>query len=84
MGAAIVEADGTLLARRDHSEGEGFVIAEVEPQRRPPAAVPPDSFWLHRRGALATFAWNAERLHGRRWYRRHNPGVAAGAPAVTA
>jgi predicted amidohydrolase len=70
-GAAVVDADGTVLARRGRAEGEGFAIADVTPRRRSPLAEPPEDFWLHPRGAVATVAWNLERLHGRRWYRRH-------------
>jgi predicted amidohydrolase len=72
-GASVVDSDGTVLARRERAQGEGIAIAGVAPKRRSPIAEPPDSFWLHRRGALQTFAWNVEGLHGRRWYRRHNP-----------
>ena len=67
-----MDADGTILARRHWRDGEGVVIAEVTPGRRAPAAEPPDSFWLHERGAVATWTWNVERLHGRRWYRRQS------------
>jgi predicted amidohydrolase len=70
-GTAIVDGDGTVLARRDWREGEGLAVAEVTPGRRGARAEPPDRFWLHKRGAMAAWAWNVERLHGRRWYRRH-------------
>jgi predicted amidohydrolase len=80
-GATIVDSDGTVVARREYGAGEGVVLAEIQPKRRSPIAEPPDSFWLHSRGALPTLAWNLERLHGRRWYRRHNPGVRAATPA---
>jgi len=75
-GTAIVDADGTVLARRDRRDGEGVVVAEVTPGRREPLADLPERFWLHRRGAIGAWAWNAERLHGRRWYRRHLPPAA--------
>jgi predicted amidohydrolase len=73
-GARIVDADGRVLARRDRSEGEGIAIADVEPGRREPLRQPPDRFWLHDRGAIATLAWNYQRLHGRPWYRKHVSG----------
>jgi predicted amidohydrolase len=69
--ATITAADGTVLAERDRSEGEGFVIADVELGAQRPSLQPPTGFWLHRRGPMATFAWNYQRLHGRRWYARH-------------
>ncbi len=70
-GTMLVEADGRVVARRTWEEGEGFVVGDLEPGRRDPLEQPPDRFWLHRRGALAAFAWNYQRLHGRRYYRRH-------------
>jgi predicted amidohydrolase len=75
-GARVVDADGRVLAARDRDQGEGVVVAEVEPGRRSPRRSPPDRFWLHDRGAVAAFAWNYQRLHGRRWYRRHVAGRA--------
>ena len=75
-GTAIVDSDGTVLARRDRREGQGVVVAEVTPGRSEPLDRAPDRFWLHRRGALSAWAWNTERQHGRRWYRRHLPPAA--------
>lgn len=76
--AAICSADGTVLARRGPEEGEGVVMADVEPVRRPPVADAPDGFWLHRRGALPALAWAYQRAHGRRWYRRRVAPPTAG------
>jgi predicted amidohydrolase len=73
-GARIVEADGRVLAARDRDEGEGVVLAEVEPRLASPLREPPERFWLHPRGAVAAFAWSYQRLHGRPWYRRHVRG----------
>lgn len=74
-GAAVVcDADGTVLASRNWREGEGVVVAEVEPGRRPPLAEPGPGFWLHRRGAVAAAVWNLQRVHGRRWYVRNVRG----------
>lgn len=70
-GALVATADGEVLALRRRGEGSGVVVAEVEPQRVPPAAPVPSRYWLHRRGLLPAVVWNTERLHGRRWYRRH-------------
>jgi predicted amidohydrolase len=71
-GATVIcVADGTVLASRDWSEGEGVVVADVELGRRSPSAEPPDRFWLHKRGTIAALTWNVQRAHGRRWYRRH-------------
>jgi predicted amidohydrolase len=70
-GALIAGADGRLLALRTHDEASGYVIADVEAARVAPAEPVPERYWLHRRGPLAALAWNTQRLHGRRWYRRH-------------
>ncbi|CRZ17308.1 carbon-nitrogen hydrolase family protein [Mycolicibacterium neworleansense] len=67
----IADAQGTVVAERRADEGEGVVLAEIEIGRRPPALEPPDRYWLHSRGALATATWHYQRLHGKRWYRRH-------------
>jgi len=74
-GTMLVEADGRVVARRTREEGEGLVVGELTPGRREPLEQPPGRFWLHRRGGLATLAWNYQRLHGRRWYRRHVSGA---------
>jgi predicted amidohydrolase len=67
----IVAADGTVLAARRADESAGVVVADVDLGRRAPKAEPPDSFWLYHRGALPTATWHYQRLHGRRYYRRH-------------
>jgi hypothetical protein len=70
-GALIAAADGTVLALRREEEGSGLALADLEIGRVPPAERVPRRYWLHRRGLLPALAWNTERLHGRRWYRRH-------------
>ncbi len=73
-GAMIAAADGTVLALRRHEQGAGVVVADVDIGRTGPLDPIPNRFWLHRRGALSTWAWHAERLHGRRWYERNVRG----------
>lgn len=70
-GALIAAADGSVLALRPGGEGSGLAIADIDVERLPPAAPIPRRYWLHRRGLLPAIAWNTQRLHGRRWYRRH-------------
>jgi hypothetical protein len=65
--------------RRERREGAGVVVADIEPGRRPPLDEVPQRYWLHRRGPLAAFVWEYQRLHARRWYRRH----ALGRPPAT-
>jgi predicted amidohydrolase len=73
-GAQIADAHGRVLARREGSEGSGYVIADVEAQRTETAEEVPDRFWLHRRGALSVMSWHTERVLGRRWYARNVRG----------
>jgi predicted amidohydrolase len=72
-GAVIADAEGRVLARRTSAEGEGVVVADVQPGRVTPADDIPAGFWLHKRGALSTLTWHYQRAHGRRWYARHVP-----------
>lgn len=67
----IADANGRVLAERHWSDGEGVVVADVQPGRVAPALEPPQRFWLHRRGMIAAFTWWYQRHHGRRWYARH-------------
>ncbi len=73
-GAAVIDAEGRVLARRDRREGAGIASAEISPGRGEPLDQPPERFWLHERGAFAALAWNYQRVHGRRWYPRHVSG----------
>lgn len=83
-GTMIVAADGTVLASRDHSGGEGIVVADVEVGRRATKSEAPQGFWLHRRGALPAAAWHYQRLHGRRYYRRYLAGLTKAVVPPTA
>jgi predicted amidohydrolase len=70
-GALIAAADGEVFALRRREEGSGVAVAEIDVGSAPPAGPIPNRYWLHRRGLLPAIAWSTERLHGRRWYRRH-------------
>jgi predicted amidohydrolase len=72
-GAAVIDADGSLLAFCSREDGSGVAIADVELGRRNPSRALPENYWLCERGPLPSLAWRYQRLHGRRWYRRHNP-----------
>ena len=76
-GALVAAADGTVLAARGHEEGSGVAVADVEIGRTAPVDPIPGRYWLHRRGVVSTYAWHAQRLHGRRWYRANVRGRAA-------
>jgi hypothetical protein len=70
-GANVCDAAGNLLARRAAGEGEGFVVAEVEPGRVETAGREPDGFWIQELDPLSKVGWHVQGWHGRRWYRRH-------------
>ena len=76
-GALVADAAGRVLAQRGVEEGSGVVLADVEVSRSTPLDETPDRFWLHRRQAMAVWAWNAQRIHGRGWYARHVRGRPA-------
>ncbi|OBJ74116.1 carbon-nitrogen hydrolase family protein [Mycobacterium sp. 1274756.6] len=75
-GAVIAAADGTVLARRDRTQGAGFALAEITIGRTAPADPVPAGFWLHPRGPLPAVAWAYQNPLGRRWYARHQPSRA--------
>lgn len=69
--AAVVDADGKVLAHRCAEEGEGIVLAEIFPGSKYTTSEIPNRYWLRRRGFLPTFAWHQQRWIGRRWYTRN-------------
>jgi predicted amidohydrolase len=76
-GACIVDARGGVLAWRAAAEGPGIVVADVKVERRTPTLESGPGFWLHPRGMVPAAAWAYQKVHGRRWYRRHAIGRAA-------
>ncbi len=69
--AAVVDADGKVIAHRCAEKGEGIVLAEVFLGSKSPNAEIPNRYWLRRRGFLPAFAWHQQRWIGRRWYVRN-------------
>ncbi len=70
--AAIVDANGHVLAQRDTKQGEGIVCAEITLGAQAPAGEIPNRYWLRSRGGpLPIFTWHQQRWLGRRWY-KHN------------
>lgn len=67
----ITDAGGNVLARLRREDGEGFVVAAVEPGRVAPVEEPPDGFWIPDLPPLIRFAWQYQNIHGRWYYRRH-------------
>lgn len=70
-GACIVDARGQTLAGRAAEDGPGIAIADVQPGTVAPTFELGKGFWLHPRGVIPAVAWACQRVHGRRWYRRH-------------
>lgn len=69
-GAQVCASDGRVLARRTWREGAGVAMAEIALARSTPLDPVPGTYWLHRRGWLATAMWHSQRAHGRRFYRQ--------------
>lgn len=65
----IVDGTGRVLARMSREEGEGIIVADIQPGRVEPSEDPPESFWIPRLPWLIRFAWAYQNLHGRWYYR---------------
>jgi predicted amidohydrolase len=70
-GAIICDAAGNVLARRDKSDGAGFIVADVEVGRTASTEHIPAGFWIQELDPISKFGWHTQGWHGRRWYRRH-------------
>ncbi|MFZ5562434.1 MAG: carbon-nitrogen hydrolase family protein [Thermodesulfobacteriota bacterium] len=73
----ITDGQGRILARMDRADGEGFVLADVEPGRKPPIEPIPDRFWIPDLPGAIRFAWWYQNLHGKWYYRRHQHRFAS-------
>lgn len=70
-GANVCDAEGNVLARRDAREGEGVVVADVEPVRVETTNAESSSFWIQELDPVSKAGWHLQGWHGRVWYRRH-------------
>jgi predicted amidohydrolase len=66
----IVDAAGKVLAGLSREEGEGIVVADVQPGRIAPSEDPPQGFWIPDNPWLIRMVWTYQNLHGRYYYRR--------------
>jgi predicted amidohydrolase len=67
----IVDGLGRILARREAAEGEGVILAEVQPGRLPePWAEIPGDFWIPDLPQLLRDSWKAMNELGREYYER--------------
>jgi hypothetical protein len=72
----IVDADGTILARRGPEEGEGFACAEVRVGAAEPTQPIPMGFWSQPMAGLLVATWHYQKRHGQLSYRiRHALGA---------
>ena len=69
--AAIIDAQGKVLASRTREEGEGLVLAEICLGAIETADNIPDRFWLRSRGILPAFSWHFHGILGHRWYKKN-------------
>ena len=72
----VVDARGTVLARRPHTEGEGVVFADVTIGRTAPSdEIPKDAFWTPDFTSTWKKSWHSGGASGRQYYldvaRRH-------------
>jgi predicted amidohydrolase len=71
MGEAqVVDADGTILARRTYLEGPGLATAHITPGTRPTSEPVPDGFWIPNLDALSKVNWYHQNHCGKKAYRR--------------
>lgn len=70
-GAQILDAAGAVVGRREPEAGPGIVIADVAVGRAAPVEPLLDSYWIEPMGPVGELLWRYQRIHGRRWYRRH-------------
>lgn len=81
----IVNAQGTVLARRDTREGPGIVMADVAIGQQQPVNTLPNRFWLPKLPLFLHAYWHHQNLCGKSYYRRQGraAGLAAAATSDT-
>ena len=69
--AVITDASGTTVAEHRREQGEGVVVADLQPGPVEPPAIPqdPDAFWIDAPDPLTAAAWKTQNPWGRQWYR---------------
>jgi hypothetical protein len=66
----IVDGNGQILAKMRYEDGEGFVMAEIDPEKKwRPSEPIPDRFWIPDLPAQFLLLWHLQNLHGRQYYR---------------
>lgn len=64
----IVAPDGTILASRPGSAGEGVVVADIPPGHPVPADITENEFWIPRLTPVLQSLWYEQGLVGREYY----------------
>ena len=65
----IVDGHGNILARRPYQDGEGVVLADIEPGRIKGDREPiPEGFWIPDHPESVIQAWNRQNEFGREYY----------------
>ncbi|MBW1989668.1 MAG: carbon-nitrogen hydrolase family protein [Deltaproteobacteria bacterium] len=67
--AMIVDGEGNVLARMGKEDGEGFILADVEPGLVSPTLPLPHRFWIPRLPRTIRLAWAYQNAHGKWTYR---------------
>lgn len=66
----IVDAEGTIVARRGYEEGAGIVTGEIELGAQEPADPIPERFWIPGLDVMYRTMWNHQNMCGKAAYRR--------------
>jgi len=67
----IVDAEGRILARMTHDDGEGIITAEIEPgQYHRSIAIEDNKFWIPKATWFPKLLWTVLGAYGRRYYQK--------------
>jgi len=67
----IVDGSGEILARMKREDGEGFITANIDLDKKwNPSEPIPDRFWIPDLPPQLRFVWWYQNLHGERYYRK--------------
>ena len=65
----IVDGHGNILARRPYQDGEGVVLADIEPGQVAGSREPiPEGFWIPDHPESVIQAWERQNEFGRNYY----------------
>ena len=74
----IVDGVGNQLARMSREDGEGFVTADIDVDKKcPPTEKIPDTFWISTLPVQFKIIWAYQNWHGKRYYQKKARQVMA-------